>query len=110
MADDQQRARMSLMGLYENEGRNGRYLRGKLGQLVVWVFPNDRKTQDTHPDWNVFVTEDRKPAAPGRERGTPPNYRTPTAQAERNRSIYRSPVADEEPNLGGRDDEDPIPF
>lgn len=111
MDEKQRQPRLSLMGLWENEGRDGRvYLRGRLGNLTVWVFRNDRKTQDNHPDWNVFVTEDRKAAVPGREeRGTPPHFRSTPARAERGRSAF-APPTDETPTLGGSDDEDTIPF
>ena len=54
--------RVQVMGLWKAQGRNGEYFRGKLGGLMIWVFPNDRKKHPAEPDFRVFASEDRPPA------------------------------------------------
>ena len=51
--------RVQVMGLWKGQGQAGPYLRGKLGDMMVWVFPNDRKKSAREPDYRVFVSEDR---------------------------------------------------
>lgn len=61
--------RVRLTGLWRQQGKDGRpYLSGKLtGSSRLVVFPNDRKTKDTDPDFAVFVVPVEKRAeAPAR--------------------------------------------
>jgi len=85
-----QRPRIQMMGLWKTQGRNGEYLRGKLGDMMVWVFPNDRKKDSKEPDYRVFVSEDRPPIKAAAIKWTSV---TPHSQQ-----------AVEDPELAGRED------
>ena len=46
--------------LWKRVGRNGKYLQGRLNEGidagdVVFVFVNERKREENHPDYNLFV-------------------------------------------------------
>lgn len=49
-----------LGGLWEREGKNGRYLTGKIGGQDVVVFWNSKKQQgEKTPDWRVYKSKPR---------------------------------------------------
>jgi hypothetical protein len=120
MANDN---RVPLMGLYEQTSARGtKYLRGKLGRAMVWVFKNDRKTKDTDPDYTIYLSPDNRDQAQ-QSSGQPaaqPRYPARSSgfdggtQASRPRSSESSerPASASEPapweqGSGGSDD---IPF
>jgi hypothetical protein len=102
---DERGERVPIMGLYEQTGRNGKYLRGKLGRAMVWIFKNDRKQKDTDPDWTAYVTADRP--KPGTQASPPPQRsypsRAPVAEEDNTPTYDEAPAA----RVGTDDD---IPF
>ena len=52
-----------LGGLYIQEGKSGKYLKGRVtinGQVTpIIVFKNTKKTEDKFPDYNIYKAEDR---------------------------------------------------
>lgn len=58
-----------IASLWKKQGKKGPYLAGTIGDFSVMVFPNDRKTQANHPDYNVFLAE--KEAKPAGDRPAP---------------------------------------
>jgi hypothetical protein len=113
--------RVALMGLYEATGRNGKYLRGKLGRAMIWVFKNERKTKDTDPDWTVYVAADSREGqqpGQGQSAGSQPPYqqRQPgsgnSARPEPARYVepVAAPVSEPAPWEQGSGGNDDIPF
>lgn len=81
-----------LTNLWWNEGRNGkRYLRGRLGKATVFIFENQYKREDKHPDMTLFLA----PPPEGRDEGRRDN--SPHGQGS---------LADAPPTSG----DDEIPF
>lgn len=51
---------IEISGLWKGEGQNGPYLSGKVGNMVIFVFPNNNKTNDKAPDYRLCITKARK--------------------------------------------------
>lgn len=50
----------AIGGLWLQKDRNGRhYMTGNIQGTKVVVFKNDFKKEDKHPDYRVYVKEDR---------------------------------------------------
>lgn len=61
--------KVRLTGLWKERTQDGKpYLSGKLtGSSRLVIFPNDRKTKDTDPDFAVYVVPvEKKAEAPAR--------------------------------------------
>jgi hypothetical protein len=111
---EEQSPRVQIMGLWKAQGRNGEYLRGKLGTAMVWVFPNDRKQPgENTPDYRVFISEDRpNPNKAQGARGSGYTYSAPVEAPAQGRTAQQSALAGDDDFLtngkgGGGDD---IPF
>lgn len=49
---------------YEKDGKT--YLRGNLNDgCTVLIFPNDRKTEDKHPDYRMYFAKRERPQGDG---------------------------------------------
>ena len=46
---------IEIGGLWENDGKGGKYLSGKLGRAKLLVFPNKFKEKDSQPDYRMYV-------------------------------------------------------
>lgn len=55
---------INITGLWKAESKNGKpYLRGRLGNAVIMVFPNERKTDEKQPDYRVVIGESKREQA-----------------------------------------------
>jgi hypothetical protein len=56
-------------GLWESTTKDGRwYLKGGFGTADIFIFPNDRKQSDNHPDYQMKIVP-KKPREGGRGDG-----------------------------------------
>ena len=51
---------VEIGGLWKNEGKDGEYFSGKLGQAKLLIFANKYKKTDKHPDFRMYVTKVEK--------------------------------------------------
>ncbi len=52
---------IKLTGLWKHEGKEGTFYTGKLGQGgQILIFRNKFKTEDKHPDFNLFLAASQK--------------------------------------------------
>lgn len=58
---------IKLSGLWLNEKNGKRYFSGTLGDAKVLIFKNDYKTEDKHPDYNMFLAPKPAPKAEARQ-------------------------------------------
>lgn len=59
MSDDSRK--VPLCGLWENTSKDGAvYFSGSLGSAKILVFKNNRKTQQNHPSFNVYIVPNEK--------------------------------------------------
>ena len=52
----------NLTGLWKKKTKDGNqtFLSGSLGRFSVLVMPNKNKTEDKHPDYNLFLAPSRR--------------------------------------------------
>jgi len=60
---------IKLGALWQNEGKDGTYFAGKMGEARLIVLPNKYKNKDSQPDYYVFVDS---PKNRGRDESDPP--------------------------------------
>ncbi len=76
---------IELTALWKNSTNDGKeYLSGYLGKSKLLVFPNGYKTRDEHPDYVVYIVEQKKKEdedTPKREVGGFPK-KDPTPEKE----------------------------
>lgn len=53
---------VKLGGLWLKEGKNGKFMSGKLGSANIMIFPNKNKKTDKHPDYEIVVASPKPPA------------------------------------------------
>jgi len=54
--------RVKLCSLWKNKTKDGKeYLAGYLGDSKIMVFPNGYKTEEKHPDFNVYLVPKKQP-------------------------------------------------
>ena len=52
---------IQLCGLWRKKGKNGvEFLKGTLGGAMILMFPNKFKSEDSHPDFRLYIG--RKPS------------------------------------------------
>ncbi len=57
--------RINLTGLWTKRDKNGNeYFQGKVGGITVWIFRNNRKENESQPDYNLSISQ-----APRKETG-----------------------------------------
>ena len=50
-----------LTGLWKNTTKDGKtYMSGNLGGAKVMIFANSYKTEDKHPDYQLYIAENKK--------------------------------------------------
>jgi hypothetical protein len=55
MATDRNDNLLEVAGLWLNEKNGRKFFRGKVGGLTLFVFRNERKKIDAHPDYRLLV-------------------------------------------------------
>ena len=51
---------VKMGALWINQGKNGEYFAGKLGDAKLLMFANDKKGNDKAPDYNLYVAPYQK--------------------------------------------------
>ena len=52
---------ITICGLWKNTGKDGKeYFSGNIGNAKILIFPNTKKTDDKHPDFNLCIAEKTK--------------------------------------------------
>jgi len=69
----EQRKRIKLTGLWKNQLEDGtEFLTGTLGSARISIWPNGYKTEDKHPDLNMYLEERPKKERVDRSAVSPP--------------------------------------
>lgn len=51
---------IKLCGLWLKDGKKGKFFSGKLGSASIFIFKNQYKKEDKHPDYEIWIDQPKK--------------------------------------------------